>query len=175
MKKNNKGFMLVEVIIVSVVVAIIMTTLYVAFVKVYNNYELKETYTNIDAVYAVKTIEDFLIDDFKIVNLLNNSSEYNEINCSSFSDVNYCNNVFSRYNINKIYLLKLNNSNDRVPDLPSDVNQTFKDYIIYLNNAVSFDDEISHIFVIETYEISDEDNGIEEKDILNRYAYLEVK
>ena len=54
MKKtlNNRGFMLVEVVIVTVVVAAIMTSLYVAFNRVYKAYESKTRYTNIDGIFV---------------------------------------------------------------------------------------------------------------------------
>lgn len=166
-KLNNKGFMLVEVIIVTVVVATIMTSLYVLFNRVYNNYELKETYTNVDAIYALKTIEDFLIDEMKLNAWLKGNTR--EIKCDDMSDVNYCNNIFSQYNINRVFFVKLSDSSNEVPSLPNDVNQTFKDYITYLNNAITFGDDTNYILVTETYENSSD------KNILNKYAYLEIK
>ena len=72
MKKNRmfdtKGFMLVEVIVVTVVVATIMVSLYVAFNRVYAAYDLKESYTNIDAVYGIKAVEDYFIDNMQFNN-----------------------------------------------------------------------------------------------------------
>jgi len=181
MKINNRGFMLVEVIIVSVVVATIMTSLYIAFNRVYNAYEKKGTYTNIDALYGIKTISDYLIDEMKFNGLLNNfgSDYYQEITCRSIFDDDddaekYCNNIFDQYNISKIFLVKLNIAN-KMPDLPNNINinQTFKDYITYLNNAITFDNDTDYVFIVETYTINTDDDS--KNNILNKYAYLEVK
>lgn len=158
--------MLVEVIIVTVVVATIMTSLYVVFNRVYNNYELKQTYTNVDAIYGLKTVEDYLIDEMLLYNLLKTTTTNNEIICQSGDT--YCNNIFKQYNFNKVFFVKLNNSNE-VPSLPNNVNQTFKDYVTYLNNAVSFEINTDYILIAETKTISTESQ------ILNRYAYLEIK
>ena len=69
MKKNNKGFMLVEVIIVTVIVATIMTSLYVAFVRVYKVYDIKDKYSNVDGIYALNMIMDYYVDNITINNI----------------------------------------------------------------------------------------------------------
>ena len=110
-KNNNKGFMLVEVIIVTVIVVSIMTILYLAFNRVYNVYENKAKYTNIDAIYALKTIEDYMIDEMKLTKFISDygNSYYVEIECSNenaFFNQIYCESIFTQYNINKMFLLK---------------------------------------------------------------------
>ena len=56
MLKSNKGFMLVEVVIVATVVLTTMTFLYTSINKLYNNYKVRNSYYNIDAMYATKEI-----------------------------------------------------------------------------------------------------------------------
>lgn len=181
---DNTGFMLVEVIIVTVVVATIMVSLYVAFNRVYNFYELKVKYTTIDAIYAIKTVEDYFVDNMKFNDLVNNigTDSYIEVKCSEYfsNDIDVlndsfdlCNEIFSRDRINSLYLVKLDKDVENrkiLPDLKNlSVNQTFKDYFDYIGNAVSLENDSSYIFLIETYEMDSE------KNILNKYAYLEVK
>ena len=56
MIENNKGFMLLEAIVTSTVVLTTLIALYTSFSKLYNNYRTKNTYYNIDSVYATKEI-----------------------------------------------------------------------------------------------------------------------
>ena len=182
MKKNNKGFMLVEVIIVTVVVATIMTSLYVVFNRVYNAYDKKSMYSEIDPIYALKMIEDYMLDEevnnnFMLNNLINSNKTYTEITCSIGStDFNsYCNAVFEEYNVNKIYLVE--NTLTALNSLKSKVtNQTFKDYIDYLlnmgintTNFLGSGNVYTELFVIEVYTVADDKNN------LNKYAYLPVR
>jgi len=169
MKKNNKGFMLVEVIISTVVVATVMTSLYVAFNKVYNYYELKESYTNVDAIYAIKTIEDYLIDTDNLnVKLkgLTVGNLYQEIPKGATGSITY--KIFNEYKINKMYLIKVKGDGSEISK-PGGISQTFVEYIDYLNDAVIDLNQQTYLFVVETYE------SASDKNILNKYAYLEVK
>lgn len=190
---DNSGFMLVEVIIVTVVVATIMVSLYVAFNRVYDVFELKAKYTNVDAIYAIKTVEDYFMDNMKFNDLIKNANTSPikvtcDMNCDSEKcfinddtktndSFDRCKDIFTTYRINSLYLIKLikNVENKKVlPDLSSlSVNQTFKDYFDYMGNAVTLENDSSHIFLIETYEYGTETDG--NRDILNKYAYLEVK
>jgi len=173
---NNKGFMLVEVIIVSVVVAVIMSSLYIAFNRVYNFYDKKETYTNLDAIYGIKTIEDYMIDEMILNGLLSSVSDV-EINCESsntvFDNVQdvYCENIFNQYKINKMYLM-IKQANNKL-NRPDGINESFRDYITYLENVVITNSTSNYLFIVETYEI--ETTNENDKKILNKYAYLEVK
>lgn len=177
MKKNmlgNKGFMLVEVIVSTVVVVTIMTTLYILFNRVYNTYELKSTYTNVDAIYTIKTIEDFFVDNMKM-NELFGDDDYKKIVCGDYfsgTTLASCNDIFNQYKVSGFYLLN-KKSGHELSEI-SGVNQTFKDYIKYLNNAVIKKDSEGYWFVIETYEIGENPDDNKAK-ILNKYAYLEVK
>jgi len=181
---DNNGFMLVEVIVVSVIVVVIMTSLYIAFNRVYGFYDKKENYTSVDAIYGIKTIEDYMIDNDKFNSVLNSmrtdTDDYKEVVCTSSdffvipdgsSEDSYCTKIFTQYNIYKMYLVKLSNSKT-LPDLSDlTINQTFKEYISYLNNAVTFNS--SFVFLVETYEI--ETTNEDDKKLLNKYAYLEVE
>lgn len=178
--------MLVEVVIVTVVVATIMTSLYVVFNRVYNAYERKGQYTDIDAIYALKMLEDHFIDEkdsnkkIKLNELIKNTTSYMEIKCDT-SD-KYCNLLFEKYNTNAIYLVK--NDKNTLQDFKGVViNETFKEYIEYLINIRNSDgnftengNSYSHLFIIETYTIDLSDGETKENSektkMLNKYAYL---
>lgn len=140
-KLNNFGFMLVEVIIVTVVVVSIMTSLYVVFNRVYKMYEIKNKYSNIDGIYALGLVRDELVDNLTINDLLKEAGENTYVTIDEnkcVGNVEFCNAIFSNYKINKVILVNLyshiieNNSN---VDKFSDISNTFSDYISYLNNT----------------------------------------
>lgn len=60
---NNKGFMLAEVIIVSAIIVTVLVTMYSGLNKLYIKYDDVSRYYNIDAIYAGKTMSDYLIDN----------------------------------------------------------------------------------------------------------------
>lgn len=170
-KLNGKGFMLVEVIIVTVVVVSVMTSLYVVFNRVYKMYEIKNKYSNIDGIYALSLIRDELTDA-----MFFNSSDFLEISDSSYKNVtssdcggdetnNFCTAIFESYNINKVIIVRgdffVTMDDTAISNL--DLNSTFKDYIIYLKNI-----DISRI---ETFFFLVEVCVDDANDVYN-YAYL---
>lgn len=183
LKKNNKGFMLVEVIIVTVVVATIMTSLYVVFNRVYTGYEKKSMYTNIDGIYALKMIEEYGISD---ISSLIGSDSYKLIYGYSDADgffinecVNnsvYCSKADDVYNINAVYVVKKDilSNDEKLEDFKSSItNQTFKDYVDYLKNIIKPNDgnaetDITYLMLIETYYVKNDKNTA-------KYAYLPIK
>ena len=188
MKINNKGFMLVEVIVVSVVVATIMTSLFIAFERVFNVYDKKSNYTDLDAVYALKMIEDYMIDEIDsegnvmINKILVDNTYFTKISCDGNK---YCDSVFNEYNVNSIYLVK--NNEESLIKLKDSVdgsgkyilNETFREYIEYLMNIGIHtrdfleDNKIySDLLLIEVYSI--DTNVEDDKEILNKYGYLPV-
>ena len=178
MKKNNKGFMLVEVIIVTVVVATIMTSLYVVFNRVYNAYDKKSTYNDINAIYALRMISDYMIDVETFNQLIINFSDSSpfELTCDMIvsGDDTYCNSVFDKYNINKMYFVK-NDKTFLEKIKEESINQTFKDYIDYLINIGIYTDTFSEkgkyaeLLIVETHSLDSDRN------ILNKYAYLPTR
>lgn len=162
MKKNNKGFMLAETIIVTVIVATIMVSLYVAFNKVYSAYTLKNKYTDIDLLYAANAVQDYLIDNLTLNDIVSNTlidlSEGIDLVSSSYAD-NYCTNIFTNYNIEHMYMIKLGETPkaeeiiNKLTDPNQTFNQTFKDYINYLETSGKLNDGSNkYIFLLEAKE-----------------------
>ena len=67
MKKNNKGFMLIEVIVTSTIVMTSMIALYTSFNKLQNNYRIKNT--NCNNTFSLSNCE-ILKDTYKIKNVV---------------------------------------------------------------------------------------------------------
>jgi len=160
MKQNNKGFMLVEVIITSTVVITAMIGLYSSFNKLYNNYQTKNNYYNIDGVYATKiVINELLNNDFNTyLNENNSNSSYsylikkdnNRIACGD-----KCSDIRDLYKVENMILVEY--SSEALNNLKNIVsNQTFKEYINYTINYYNFNDE-NYNYIILT-EIKDGNN-----------------
>lgn len=182
-KLNNKGFMLVEVIIVTVIVATIMTSLYVAFTRVYKVYDMKSRYSNIDGIYALNTIKNYYIESITFNKLINNTKNtykdlIEDINngtnyCSTLisggTSNNYCNkikSIITNYQINTLYIVDKNKLTD-LENITS-ASQTLKDYINYLNNTLDKTDNSVKAYLIGEFTIS------ATNEIYN-YAYLPIK
>ena len=59
-KMNNKGFLMVEALIVSTFVVTVLIYFFVQFKKVDNSFEISYTYNTVNGLYAVNNISDYL-------------------------------------------------------------------------------------------------------------------
>lgn len=174
--KNSKGFMLAEVIITSTVIITALIGLYTTFNKIYNKYNIRNSYYDIDGVYAIKGMINHLIKDNKLNNILsdkdtgtfnsnqiylikngkcnNFSTSSNSYTISLYND-NYCKSLQNLYKINNLIVMdydkKLLIDESNGNNLKDSVNnQTFKDYIEYISNYYTFEkDKYSYLFIIE--------------------------
>ena len=96
MKKN--GFVLVETLIATTLIAVVFTIIYIEFGVINNNY--KKTYNNntVDKVYAVNNIKNFvLVDNYETIS---NSPSYVDItNCEVFTNTSQCQNLIKTLNV----------------------------------------------------------------------------
>lgn len=94
MKKSlNKGFVMAETIMVSIVIVTALVIIYTQFISLNNSYNRTFKYNNIDDLYAVNNIKEFIENDSlnTIVNKLD--SNYLDLtSCSTeyFKEYNYC-------------------------------------------------------------------------------------
>lgn len=135
---NNKGFMMAEVVVVSSIVLITLVGLYTSYNKIIAAYNQRVNYYDVTTLYELAHIRD------NIVDYSGYSSKERIVNNGTHEQVYYL----------------------RYHDLGSMsvTNQTFKDYLDYIKEAVSFDTE--YILVMERCINGDIDNC--------KYAYLEV-
>ena len=167
MIKNNKGFMLAEVVIVSAILITTLVSLYVGFARVYKAYEERSSFFDTDSIYALKSIEDTLIDDMVFNELVKriDSNNYIYFSNSSIAIDNdyikeYIKKIMENYNIEYFYLTKYDsNSLNTIINLDND-NIVFNDFLSYLNKNLDFTEEYNYIFVSKTID--------------GRFAYLRV-
>ena len=149
MIKNSKGFMLAEVVITSTVVMTAMIGLYATFTKIYNAYNIRTTYYNIDGVYASKKVADYLIttdNDNNINKLLLENENKNYIKISTDID-DTINALANAYSVSGVYVVKF--TSNAVDELKNtNINETFKDYLGYLKKYYSFPQVYDDTFLV---------------------------
>ena len=145
--------MLAEAIITSTIVLTTLVGLYANFMKLYNVYKIRDTYYDIDGVYAIKNAIDAMIDDGSLAGTLALNTNCNPIinnDKCAVSNNNYCNFLKDTYSIKNMYVVKY----DSIAELKNQaLNQTFKDYLNYIEKYYNFnmdeDNKYSYLFVVE--------------------------
>lgn len=64
MNLNKKGFMMAEVVVVSSVVLIILTTLYISYNKIFSLYETRLKYEDSNLLYSLAYYRDYLVETY---------------------------------------------------------------------------------------------------------------
>ncbi len=133
MKKNNKGFVLVETLIVSVAIAAIFSIIYTNIVPVLGDYERTEVYDDLDTKYIAHWMRMLVINkgNKNLLNAINASTgnnpfkikvdktakeedinyetkRYAEVSnsCNNyFIEPNTCLNFFKQFNVTKLYIV----------------------------------------------------------------------
>ena len=77
MKKNNRGFLLAESLVVSTFVLTILILLYVQFSNLTTNYKNSYNYNNVESIYDLSSIANYLkINNFGLSSKLTKSKPY---------------------------------------------------------------------------------------------------
>ena len=168
--KNNKGFMMAEVIIVSAIVLATLATLAVSYNRILGNYNSKLSYYDSMVLFRLAYFRDTLIDKDLINGLIGTHNSVAVIydtaggGVLSDGDIEKLNNMSE-----KVYLINNNQASVAENVLSTySVNETFSDYISYLNKSVNLS-ETNFVLVMEQCNI--EDGKTDDC----KYAYLEVK
>ena len=103
--------MLAEAVITSTVVLTTLIGLYATFTKLYNAYNIRTTYFDIDGIYAIKGMIDHLIDNGEINGIINNLKNMETQQLIKLIDKGkyfkgekdeYCNSLTELYNIDNM-------------------------------------------------------------------------
>ncbi|HIR48540.1 MAG TPA: hypothetical protein IAB35_01000 [Candidatus Faecimonas gallistercoris] len=144
MKKNNKGFVLVETLVVTVFVMAVFSVIYVNFYPLVGEYERREFYDDVDSKYGAYWIKRFIQSssyDFYRSGGLNaniTSNGYANFQCSELGseDRNFCSEMWSRLGINKVVVTTYNiqTFKDKIQSNSTGFTENFVSYIEYLPN-----------------------------------------
>lgn len=138
---NQKGFALVETLIVSVFVMGIFTLLYTNYYPLIGEYEKRENYDSIEAVYRTDVIKKFIKINGTTLTSSNLSTPkvYNSSNfCYFINDISKreeCKQLWKNLRVNSIILTEYNITSAKTAiKNNSNVSQEMKGYVEYLPN-----------------------------------------
>lgn len=153
MKIGRKGFMLAEVVVVAVVVATVLVTLYAGLSNVSSAYDTRNRYYDVDSLYAAMDINDILIRNdsslIKTDQALALSSDDSVVDFENF--FKETDDSISSYiaPYDKDIMLSLKTINNKA---------TFSDYLDYLSGNLNFDDDYDYMIIVERLENNDIDD-----------------
>lgn len=159
MKKDNKGFLLIETLIVTVFIVSTLIFLFVQFQRIESNYSRTFNYNTVDGLYRLANLRDYAIDNYfdeariRLGNTtlpylnLSTCGQVNNINPMNISEREYCDLLYSTTEVKTLILID-ENTTEMVEYLRNItlISEDKKDFIRYIN----FDDEIGrHRLVVE--------------------------
>ena len=124
MKLNKKGFMMAEVIVVSSIVLITLTSLYISYNKIYSTYKKRINYYDVSIIYDLDKIRRNVVIDAPT----NNTKIDSESNTT-------------------VYAIPLTDNKITDTNL-SQENTTFNEYLKYLKNSITVNN-CNYILVME--------------------------
>lgn len=150
LKNNNKGFVLVETLVVAVFVMAIFSVIYTNFYPIMGEYEKRESYDDIDSKYAAFWFKRIIqSESVNFTNILTDigNKKYHEFVCNDIIDSDatarkICNDLRTRLGVEKIYITNYkignrNNIDDKnnfkgIVDGNSIFSSGLQDYVAYL-------------------------------------------
>lgn len=120
-KKNNKGFMLAETLVVTVFVAGVLIYLFIQFTNLNQAYEETYIYNTVEGLYALEDVKDYIESDNKVNNYIPKKLDgenkfikitfsdsckcvFGETTYSCFQDSVYCKLLLESENIKNIFV-----------------------------------------------------------------------
>ncbi len=171
--KNENGFMMAELVVVSAIVLGVLATIYVSYNKIYSVYNTRINYYDNTTLYRLAYYRDILIENDLLNDLLtttkNNtvtdiySSNYKVFNLPPLEYSDKIEDtvllVYNGKNTGKKFDFNVLNGHN--------IHQTFMDYAKFLSNSVSLNS--NYVLIMERCNVKEKLNIDDCK-----YAYLEV-
>ena len=157
MKLNCKGFMMAEVVVVSVIICTVLVTLYTALVRINNAYDTRNKYYDMNALYFTEEVNDVLIYN-KIINKLIKEGNSKKVELDSLSlDYNNLNSVYGITSDGSIEVYFSPYDKDKVSALKNIVKTTtFKEYITYLEGHFNYNEDYEYMLITEMCKTKDD-------------------
>lgn len=173
-KKDKQGFMMAELIVVSSIVLVVLSALYVSYSKLYGLYKTRLSYYDSTTLYRLGYYRDILIENSLINDLLvdtknkrvisvydskKNGQEGANLFTLPSSDVSY------EYN-DRVFIVYTgkNTINKDILNGQTNINATFNDYVTFLSTSAEI--KSNYILLMERCKISNINDC--------KYEYLEV-
>lgn len=181
-KKNVKGFMMAELVVVGAVVLTTLVGLYTSFNKIFSAYDVRLSYYDVATLYRLGYYRDILIENNLINDIIDNffKNDNRIVNIYDSENFNGQFNIPEEENMknkeDKVFMIY--NKKEKVNSIifgDIEVNKTFKDYVDYLEESVDFSD-FDYMFIMERCSLSKSETSNDEQIVDNNkcsYAYLE--
>ena len=156
MKKNNKkGFILAETIAVSVIIMTSLVIVYTQFVTLNNNYKSSFNYDNVNNLYLVNNLRDFIKNDGldRLIQLVDNREYVDITSCPNyiFDEYLYCRLLVDNSNIKTVLFTKEDISELKNSIEDTNYSQEMKNYVKKINNSTENSQRLIVEFNDETY------------------------
>lgn len=181
MKKNNKGFVLVETLVVTVFVAAVFSVIYINFYPLVGEYERREFYDDIDSKYGAYWIKVFAQRasyDMSRVSSDLASQKYSVFSCSNLSDSDdrsFCEEMWGRLHVKQALLTEYELTNLKSVNsstLATSLGESFVSYIEYLPNYTTASLNAARYRILVEFERTGD--SMEDDDTYYTYSTMEV-
>ena len=99
-KRGNKGFVLLETLIVTVFISSVLIFLFVQFNSLNKKYEESNIYNNVEDLYALNNIYSYIKDDTDLYEKIENTDTYIDISsCEDATYGDFCKELLRKENI----------------------------------------------------------------------------
>ena len=137
-KMNNKGFALVETLVVTIFIATVLIFLFIQLSNLSSSYEDSFNYNSVEGLYALDDIKDYIESDTDaymfIEDELSDNTYIDISDCSVFSGESYCKQLLDLEKIDIVILvLNLADYESILTDM-SDYPEGLKTFISKINN-----------------------------------------
>ena len=178
-KMNNKGFALVETLIVSIFVMGIFTLIYTNIVPIMGEYEKRENYDNVNNIYKSYVIRRMIQYYSSLTcndNIIKIYDKENTNDCSIYSgDPEYCPRLMDNLNVLKIYITKYKGFNNNISDDDKGVKEYVKSLGKFTNKTSSCNCRIIIKYEADVDVEQRLDDGSTVLNKKNQYATIGVK
>lgn len=140
MDKNNKGFMLLETLIVSTIILSTLIFLFVQFTNIKSSYEISFKYNTVPGIYIAKELSDFLLENDIDTNLSNQLDSENNgfVNIKPHTYINKGENSFYQTMITNMNIKSVIYTSDNLEKLKTYLNGNSVDKTIFTEKFKEF-------------------------------------
>ncbi|MBE6160043.1 MAG: hypothetical protein E7157_03230 [Lactobacillales bacterium] len=158
MKKRNKGFMLIETLVVSTFIITVLIYLYIQFVNLKKSYDTSFSYDTIPGLYSAKEIDKFINNNYGYADFIeevdSNDNKYIELVDENKCDyiyfsgnINYCDRLISNSNMKTVLLASTDIS--KLKENLKTNNPYSNELYLYVKNMNLKNLENSYILIVE--------------------------
>lgn len=150
MRKNNKGFVITEVLILSTVIVGLLVFMYIQFKNINRSYQYSFTYDTVEGMYLANNIINYINEkeyDTLVEKLNQSGKNYLDItkcDVDIFSTSNYCQKLFDASEVEQVIFTEENLSK-----LKTNMNGINEDMKKYINQIQTINSKTDHRIIIK--------------------------